>query len=390
MRLRRARTLRDLWRNASPALFAQAFALALIAHQLWWGGFTVLHPHGLVVLVALWVLARPSSAQRLKALFAAEALSVALDLSTVGDHTLIAFFVCLVGLAAPPAALQAFIRATTVLLYGAAALSKLNGGFLDPAVSCAGPLARDLVDASWVTTPAIAGTVAVEVALALLLAIPRTRRAGVLLGCGFHAVLALAGNVPFAALALALYAAFLHRPAGSDAEGRPSPARAWRRAILPVGSALYLLGATTDPGTRPALELATLAGTVAFSVIAVRSSGAPRSAARLHPIAAAALAILVVNAASPYVGLRTEATFTMFSNLQTEPGHWNHRIVPEQVRVFGLQDDLVPVPGTDRLRVRQEQERVLRQRNDPEAPPRPWYEPLLNFYDVRPGARGRC
>lgn len=31
----------------------------------------------------------------------------------------------------------------------------------------------------------------------------------------------------------------------------------------------------------------------------------------------------------------------MFSNLQTEPGRWNHVLVPEVVRVFGLQDGLV-------------------------------------------------
>jgi hypothetical protein len=31
----------------------------------------------------------------------------------------------------------------------------------------------------------------------------------------------------------------------------------------------------------------------------------------------------------------------MFSNLQTEPGRWNHVVLPEAMRVFGLQDGIV-------------------------------------------------
>ena len=35
------------------------------------------------------------------------------------------------------------------------------------------------------------------------------------------------------------------------------------------------------------------------------------------------LVVLVLNGMSPYLGLKTTAAFTMFSNLRTEPGHWN-------------------------------------------------------------------
>jgi hypothetical protein len=60
-----------------------------------------------------------------------------------------------------------------------------------------------------------------------------------------------------------------------------------------------------------------------------------------HVVFAVAVVLLVVNAASPYLGLKTRFSFTMFSNLQTEPGRWNHVIVPEAVRVFNLQQGLV-------------------------------------------------
>ncbi len=66
-----------------------------------------------------------------------------------------------------------------------------------------------LLDGSWRIEPAIWGTVEVEVALPILLAARRTRIVGLVVGGGFHTVLALAGNVPFTALAFAFYVAFL-------------------------------------------------------------------------------------------------------------------------------------------------------------------------------------
>ncbi len=46
---------------------------------------------------------------------------------------------------------------------------------------------------------------------------------------------------------------------------------------------------------------------------------------------------------SPYLGLKTQSTFTMYSNLQTEAGHWNHRLLPESMRIFGYQDEIVQI-----------------------------------------------
>ena len=66
-----------------------------------------------------------------------------------------------------------------------------------------------------------------------------------------------------------------------------------------------------------------------------------------HPVLAIGIAVLVVNALTPYVGLKTESSFTMFSNLQTEAGYWNHAFIPEAVRVFAYQDRLVTVTASN-------------------------------------------
>jgi hypothetical protein len=429
------------------AAFAATFALALLAHQLWWRGAPGLDPHGLVTLLALWVLARPAAPARLAALAVAEVAAVARDLPTVGDHTLLAALTALAfagafglaaarerGVPAPGllwARLAPFLRVQAVVLYAAAALAKLNSGFLDTATSCAGPLAAELaffdpslLDGSWHVGPAIVATIAVEAGLALFLAIPRTRVPAVVAGAAFHAALALAGNVPFAAYALALYVAFLPATA----------VPAWRapaRAVAAGAAALWLAGSLVDPDTvrdvvRPVLRVGLAAGMLAFAALVVRRTRGHRPAPAagriraLRPGYAIVAVVMVVNALSPYAGLKTEASFAMFSNLQTEPGHWNHVLVPEAVRVFGAQDELVRIesasaPTLERRRragilmVRFELERYLRQHpreratyvdaRDPSRrwtasaatlAPHPVLDRVMNFYDVREGARGRC
>lgn len=221
----------------------------------------------------------------------------------------------------------------------------------------------------------IYGTVAIEVALPVLLAVRRTRLLGLALGLGFHAVLALAGNVPFSALALALYVAFL--PADTPSRVRAVLAersglirwarRARRaaasRAALPVAVGAWLAAAallTPEPALARAL-IATgtrlLVVTIIFVaavllILSLRRGGpsAPSGSLRLgHPVFAVGIGLLIVNGLSPYIGLKTDTSFTMFSNLQTEAGRWNHVLIPESIRVFGYQDELVRVTDSNDL-----------------------------------------
>lgn len=59
---------------------------------------------------------------------------------------------------------------------------------------------------------------------------------------------------------------------------------------------------------------------------------------------------------NPYIGLRTGAAWSMFSNLRTDAGYNNHLFMPSTFRVAGFQDDLVEVErykaGTRKRRTR--------------------------------------
>jgi len=213
------------------------------------------------------------------------------------------------------------------------------------------------------------GSVLIEAALPVLLVLPRTRAAGLVLGTAFHLVLALAGNVPFSSLALAFYVAFLPPGLASKMRAvalarRPSwaGARIWP-AVLGTLAGLWTLGgvataaepssATTAVAWGTRLVFVAVVLTAAALALDVRRAGgrrAPPVRLRLrlsHPAFAAGVVLLVLNAAAPYVGLKTESAFTMFSNLQTEAGSWNHAFIPEAVRVFGYQDELVRVTASD-------------------------------------------
>jgi hypothetical protein len=63
----------------------------------------------------------------------------------------------------------------------------------------------------------------------------------------------------------------------------------------------------------------------------------PRAFFLLVPI------IVFLNGLSPYLGLKTENSFSMFSNLRTEGNVTNHYIVPVSFQVFDFQKDVVEI-----------------------------------------------
>lgn len=371
--------------------FGLLLALALILHQIWWDGFEVGSPHFLVILAALWTALRPTSVVRFLTMIATEVVAVALDMPDVGSHTLLVLVsgVCVLAYVAwtslrtrrlPDAGnlfeqMAPFFAVQLLVVYAMAAVAKMNTGFFDPGISCAAVMSGRLplshlsfLDGSWRVVASIWVTVLIEVALPVLLAVRRSRLLGLVLGGVFHAVLGLAGNVPFSALALALYVAFLpsDAPTRLRALAAAHPGlRLWgsralgatrSRAALPVAVGWWLVGAAvfTHDGTRPALiaygtgllVVAAFAGGILLLLRVQRISSpdpSPRSLLVRQPVFVVGVLLLVVNSLSPYVGLKTESSLTMFSNLHTEGNQWNHLFIPDVVRIFPYQDQLVRI-----------------------------------------------
>lgn len=62
-----------------------------------------------------------------------------------------------------------------------------------------------------------------------------------------------------------------------------------------------------------------------------------------HPVYALPVLLILLNGASPYLGLKTETSFAMFSNLRTEGRGTNHLLVTREARLTEHQDDLVTI-----------------------------------------------
>lgn len=261
-----------------------------------------------------------------------------------------------------PAAVAPVGRAVFLVSYGFIALSKLNTGFFDAAVSCAA-LFADAAAATFgvsgdlpVPATAIAAVVAaVEVAIPVLLVVRRFRPFGVMLGLAFHFVLAIdpVSHVwDFSSVLLPLFLLFApatHEPLDRLvlATGRrPIGERVVGAAIVVALGAVVLTEAAPVFGALPRwavaypLWLAVGGGTTAVAIRAILAArtgtdGGPAQPPPAPPRAPGVRVALVVvvaiglaNGLGPYLEYRTAAAFNMYSNLRVADGESNHLLVP--------------------------------------------------------------
>lgn len=259
------------------------------------------------------------------------------------------------------------LRLSLVLVYLCTFFHKLNTDFLNADVSCTRTLLewlnrsyRILPLHRWTVVLGIWSTLFIELAVPLLLCFRRTVKIGLALGAAFHLFLSQFGGLHgFAAMLFAVYYLFLPREFTAGVAARLSAllegVPALRRVGLPiVASAMiavgWLLGRLgVSPIYRGLLfwDLWLVGVVGAFRREFVRLWRMP-AAFSLRPRWAPLWVIPVVvglNGVLPYVGLKTETSWAMYSNLRTEM-HPNHLVVPASAKVFGYQDDLVEILGT--------------------------------------------
>lgn len=388
--------------GASPegvafAAWSAAFAVGALIHS--WQGVQLNLSIGLVgtsvALCSVALLLRPSSPARLMALLTALLAEVVLDLPDLVNHlvvvgvlglTLVPWWLLLARRAPQrahdPAHLYErtgpYLRVAFIAMFFFAAFAKLNSGFLDAVGSCAGAILDSIpfVHVPTALVPAVAyGTIAVELAIPTLLLFARARPLAVVIGFGFHLVSAFAGHASFSGFAWCFYLLFLppQMVANALATARsavPAPLGALGRRMVaaPVATlvafAVVWVAATAAVDALPAgpqwrahaMSAAVLcAAWMVLTGLAMLACGrdfspalAPRADLRVtSPVMLVGVGLIVLTAAMPYLGLKTRAAFTMFSNVRTEPGQWNHLVFPESMRIFHWQDGDVRFLSTD-------------------------------------------
>ena len=257
------------------------------------------------------------------------------------------------------------VRLELIILYFFAVFHKLNADFLDPQTSCAVHFyAAQLQSLPFALAGAIPIylTLAAEAAIPLLLCWAPTRNAGILLGLLFHAVVGfnpISEFYNFSSMIFALL--FLFASPRLDAgwptrrffesarwEGMPFSGKsslAVGAAVMGVGLLVVLNDLIATP-TELVLPLWGLysAGLILLFVLLPkeRLRRGPHSRSGLGPCCLVPL-LTGLNGCSPYLGLKTETAFAMYSNLRTEGGQSNHLLVPAGVQLFGFQRDLIEI-----------------------------------------------
>lgn len=353
-------------------LFRWLWALAAAVHYLEQGWPE--QPLDAVLLgLTAAVLARPGSAGLFVVFLVAEVARVWADLPLLNNHWILSGFVALGLLGAAVSARRLddagwaeaagpTLRGLVIATYALAALHKCNDGYWDPATSCGYRFYAQLLPGLGLpmgpvaARVAIAGSLLLEGGLAVLLAWPRARRLGLLLGAAMHLAFGKLGHAEFSLPMLTLYVFFL--PDSAEAElvglGRRIRALAPNLPGWFLGTAAWLglilaSGGARAPAWRLLYDTTLLACGLGGVVIAwlTRRGGAWTLAGRARPLGAAVLLLYLVHGLSPYLGLKTEATLSMFSNLSVEGGQSNHWWIPASAQVVSWPKRLVRVLETN-------------------------------------------
>ncbi|KMW56557.1 hypothetical protein AIOL_001511 [Candidatus Rhodobacter oscarellae] len=241
---------------------------------------------------------------------------------------------------------------------------KINTDFLDPAVSCAVVLYEALFNGSWLSNwnfgqyGAIHATFVFEGIAMVALFIPRLKVYGMLIGIPFHLIIGFTGYAyykDFSTIVLVLYSLFIPRAAYAAAfaaiarySGNGNLAlRLGRWALVGFVCAYVITGAMRDAhGLMPTHEIMVPFFAIygicfyLFAVICTPRHGslAPKRAAGWLMVVPL---IYFLNGWSPYLGLKTESSISMYSNLHTEGGQTNHLIHGVIPATWSYQNDLV-------------------------------------------------
>jgi hypothetical protein len=368
--------------------FSTLWVIAAAVH------YTDSNPLGVLPVLALGlpVLVFPTSTLAFGLFVAGAGVSGAMSLPAAANHKMLSL---LVALAFAAAALCVWVTRnrpdtqgrflarwletartpvglTLLVVYLFTVFDKLNTGFFDPATSCAGRLLDQMLDYNGITLEPNAlvvrasaiGTVLVEATILVCLAVPRLRRWGLLLGVGFHLVLAPASFWDFATMVFAVYVLFV--PPRIFAGLAPRSAGPRRIALAAFGLHVLLsitvtLSGTTDSAFGPrwhTLLVLTwylaLVPMMAQLVRACLTDRGPWPGWRVRPALLLLIPLLAfVNGAAPWLGLKTVASYSMFSNLHTEPSATNH-LLPglTALQLVPYQRDTVTITKVDVIRDR--------------------------------------
>lgn len=267
--------------------------------------------------------------------------------------------------------MEPLLRLSFLTCYGAAALAKLNSSFMDTSVSCAVTMAAeelgyfglDLNYQEYIFIPwAIA---LVELSVFLLPFFTLTRPYGVILASLFHLTLSLtpvSQGLGFSFTLWPLLLLFVPTAPMAQLVSKVASLRVKIGNRIDIqfikfvmlsffGLVFYRFMIHTEPLNFDDLFLwlGRLALGIGVALVVAYLAWLGRGQKLDGPVVGIKFlpgvlvyAIVLFNVLTPYLGIKTYATMTMYSNLKVENGTTNHYLFP-RLPFSGLQDDLVKI-----------------------------------------------
>jgi hypothetical protein len=388
----------DIERSASEAqfkLFAILWAIASLFHMAHSSVFDTQFDFALLTLSALYVIFRPSMGGFLL-FISLQIFDAFYRMPFTTNHWIFTAFVnvtilhSLVYLIVRHRSFQInsgdllktfapLVRIELIVLYFFAVFHKLNAGFFAEG-SCATDLLRaQNLDKLIPLPPAFFKlnaylTLVIESLIPLLLCFRKTRSFGILLGLIFHCILSYSSYnafYDFSSMVFAVYFLFTVPELSIRINGhlkeiktsivRYASPKTFNTRRLIVRAIIFLLGLAviyiltkklTDFKSVHLYFFWTVYSVLYLYIfirnqffVKVSSSQAVDSVSFrwLHWSLLLIPVVVFLNGTSPYLGLKTENSYAMFSNLKTENGDSNHFLIPASLQVFDYQKDVVDV-----------------------------------------------
>lgn len=282
---------------------------------------------------------------------------------------------------------EPFLRVALLVTYGSAVLAKFNQGWFTTEISCATTMPAKEFDwlpfdipwtTFWFMPFVIAGA---EALIAILPLFRRTRPYGLVLAVGFHASLSLtpeSQGLGFSFLLFSLLVLYLTDKSHSDLYHRGKRFVQFLRdkRIFGITVWFFMLFSAwiayisfvempTDVFRffryAPMLGLLfVFAALIAYEALKNRKLEQVKPAIAVrHWTQAIALVLIVLNSLGPYLGYKTYASMSMYSNLSVANGSTNHLFIP-RIAISGMADDIVEIIETDNEKLQNYADRRLK------------------------------
>ncbi|MDJ1484946.1 HTTM domain-containing protein [Cytophagaceae bacterium YF14B1] len=270
-------------------------------------------------------------------------------------------------------------RISICILYFFGVFHKLNTDYLKIPISCGAVLLQEIADRMYPMVVgdvpkliAMWGTLIIESLIPVLLIGKKTRKWGILLGLVFHFMLSFhphRGIYSFSSLMLGYFSLFLPQNAplllkesylSFKARYRLLPG--WQRWLIglgiPTGFVAYLgyMRMHATNGYENVMQIGfvlwcawAIVTLLVYMLVFIPAKWefTPSFFKLPSRWAIIVFLLLLLNSLSPYLGFKTQTSFSMFSNLRTEGGKTNHILMPNAIVTHQWQDNLVQITRTD-------------------------------------------